>query len=128
MDKVVLYALGCMPSLYQYKEESQGLVGKIVRKVGEMKEMFDDVSRRGSEGVCEQVEKYLEGVLEQLGRLQNYFPFVYAPFLNDYLYLLLALLIQGLPRINHFRREKLLSVIVTANLKPLTSFAYYQTS
>jgi hypothetical protein len=60
-----------------------------------------------------------------VGRLQNYFPFAFAPFLREYLVMLLRLLVHNVPRAYFYRTDKLLSVIVTANIKPLTCFAYY---
>ncbi len=67
-------------------------------------------------------------MVEQVGRLQNYFPFLFAGFLKEYLFLILKLLVNYLPRANFYRSAKLQSVIITTNIKPLISFAYYMTS
>ncbi len=73
-----------------------------------------------------QVEKYLVGVLEQVGRLQNYFPFLFSDFLRDYLLLLVAFLANKLPNPHFCRTDKLLTTMLVANFKPFTCFPYYQ--
>ena len=60
--------------------------------------------------------------------MQNYYPFVYSDFLKEYLFFILGLMVKGIPKPKYFQSEKLLSSIIIANFKPLTSFAYYQTS
>jgi hypothetical protein len=66
------------------------------------------------------------GLLEQVGRLQISFPFMFRPFLSQYLMMLMTMLVQNMPKSNLYKDDKLLSVIVIANLKPLNTFAYYQ--
>jgi hypothetical protein len=52
---------------------------------------------------------------------------MFSSFLREYLFLILKMLVGDLPRPKFYRQEKLMSVVVTANIKPVISFAYYMT-
>lgn len=53
---------------------------------------------------------------------------MFSQFLKQYLYLILKMLVTNVPKPKYYQSEKLLSIIITANIKPLTSFAFYMTA
>jgi hypothetical protein len=65
-------------------------------------------------------------MMEQASRMMNYYPFMFRPFLAQYLQLLLHLLVTRIPA-GVYCLERSLSTLVLANFKPFTTFAYYMT-
>lgn len=64
------------------------------------------------------------GILELIAKMQNSFPFLFTPFLKDYLTLLLNMLMSQIPS-GRYSNDKLVSTIVISNIRPINTYPYY---
>ena len=90
-DKIVLYGLLSMPSSYQSDEDIGQMVRYLVGRVQEYNETLSNGSI--SRDIKLEVEKYIIGVLELLTRVQHIYPFIFTPFLQEYLSLIIKMLL-----------------------------------
>lgn len=52
IDKVILYGLGSMPTMYQYKPEIKAIVGSFVTRVEELRGLFDHLINSSVQNLC----------------------------------------------------------------------------
>lgn len=121
-DKITLYGLSSMPSSYQSESEIAEMLRSMVVKLKEYDEVLGLAQL--DPAIREEVEKYMIGVLELVAKMQNSFPFLFTSFLKDYLIMLLDMLITKIPA-SRYCNDKLVSVIVVSNIKPINSYPYY---
>lgn len=64
------------------------------------------------------------GILDIITKIQHTFPFLFASFLKEYLELLITMVVVNIPSAKYIK-DKLMSVILTSNTKPINTYPYY---
>jgi hypothetical protein len=97
VDKVAVYGLGSMPSLYQYNSEISQIVAVVVSHITCFDQLLVQYIDQKPIEVTDELQKYNVGLLEQVSRLQVSYPFLFGAFLSEYLLMLINMLVNNLP-------------------------------
>jgi hypothetical protein len=111
----------CIHGTLQFVPEVQKMVQMCLSNIAVIDSF---ITQNPKPSITPFLESYIAGVLEQVFKVQSLFPFLLFDVLENYLHMILNMLINNIPN-KVYKNERLVLTIVQANLKIFTCFTYY---